>query len=158
MRTNLRQAPAEGAPADTQQQPVVAFKYPWWCGWTFTTSYKLKRHLQSHDKLRPLWLPSRGCGKSFTTVYNLNTHEETCEQENSFKCEVCEETFPTQAKLRRPPAQSPSLRGPAVCVSSCKKTFITVSALFPITAPTSGNRNSFPVPFLCSKQYDKACN
>lgn len=36
------------------------------CGWT--TSYKLKRHLQSHDKLRPFGCPAEGCGKSFTTV------------------------------------------------------------------------------------------
>uniref|UniRef100_A0A2K6EMS7 C2H2-type domain-containing protein n=1 Tax=Propithecus coquereli TaxID=379532 RepID=A0A2K6EMS7_PROCO len=69
------------------------------CGWAFTTSYKLKRHLQSHDKLRPFCCPAGGCGKKFTTVYNLKTHMKAHEQESQFKCDVCAEGFPTHARL-----------------------------------------------------------
>lgn len=129
------------------------------CGWTFTTSYKLKRHLQSHDKLRPFGCPAEGCGKSFTTVYNLKAHMKGHEQENSFKCEVCEESFPTQAKLSAHQRSHFEPERPYQCAfSSCKKTFITVSALFSHNRAHFREQELFSCSFPgCSKQYDKAC-
>ncbi|XP_012520700.1 PREDICTED: zinc finger X-linked protein ZXDB-like [Propithecus coquereli] len=129
------------------------------CGWTFTTSYKLKRHLQSHDKLRPFGCPAEGCGKSFTTVYNLKAHMKGHEQENSFKCEVCEESFPTQAKLSAHQRSHFEPERPYQCAfSGCKKTFITVSALFSHNRAHFREQELFSCSFPgCSKQYDKAC-
>ncbi|XP_008824674.1 zinc finger X-linked protein ZXDB, partial [Nannospalax galili] len=129
------------------------------CGWTFTTSYKLKRHLQSHDKLRPFGCPVEGCGKSFTTVYNLKAHMKGHEQENSFKCEVCEESFPTQAKLSTHQRSHFEPERPYQCAfSGCKKTFITVSALFSHNRAHFREQELFSCSFPgCSKQYDKAC-
>ncbi|KAB1253619.1 Zinc finger X-linked protein ZXDB [Camelus dromedarius] len=134
------QAPAKGAPADAQQQPGPGpFKCPLGgCGWTFTPPTSSK-HLQG------LWQ------ELHHLVYNLKAHEGPRAGEELFKCEVCEETFPTQAKLTL------SERPYQCAVFCCKKTLYTVSACFLITAPTSGNRTlscSFPG---CSKQYDKAC-
>ncbi|XP_077002768.1 zinc finger X-linked protein ZXDB [Tamandua tetradactyla] len=129
------------------------------CGWTFTTSYKLKRHLQSHDKLRPFGCPAEGCGKSFTTVYNLKAHMKGHEQENSFKCEVCEESFPTQAKLSTHHRSHFEPERPYQCAfSGCKKTFITVSALFSHNRAHFREQELFSCSFPgCNKQYDKAC-
>ncbi|XP_036082868.1 zinc finger X-linked protein ZXDB-like isoform X1 [Rousettus aegyptiacus] len=129
------------------------------CGWTFTTSYKLKRHLQSHDKLRPFGCPAEGCGKSFTTVYNLKAHMKGHEQENSFKCEVCEESFATQAKLSAHQRSHFEPERPYQCAfSGCKKTFITVSALFSHNRAHFREQELFSCSFPgCSKQYDKAC-
>ncbi|KAK1337637.1 hypothetical protein QTO34_002270 [Cnephaeus nilssonii] len=155
------------------------------CGWAFTTSYKLKRHLQSHDKLRPFGCPVGGCGKKFTTVYNLKAHMKGHEQENLFKCEVCTERFPTQAKLsshqrshfepERPyKCDFPGNPGPAGGCGGwrvpgpqghiqrlgvgCEKTFITVSALFSHNRAHFREQELFSCSFPgCSKQYDKAC-
>lgn len=69
------------------------------CVWSFTTLYKLKRHLQSHGKQRPFSCDAPGCGKCFTTVYNLKAHLKTHEQENLFRCDACGEAFPTATKL-----------------------------------------------------------
>uniref|UniRef100_A0A4W6DRP0 C2H2-type domain-containing protein n=1 Tax=Lates calcarifer TaxID=8187 RepID=A0A4W6DRP0_LATCA len=69
------------------------------CGWAFATSYKLKRHLQSHDKQRPHTCNFEGCGRRFTTVYNLKAHVKVHEHDNSFICEICSERFRSVIKL-----------------------------------------------------------
>ncbi|XP_054579790.1 zinc finger protein ZXDC isoform X1 [Eptesicus fuscus] len=129
------------------------------CGWAFTTSYKLKRHLQSHDKLRPFGCPVGGCGKKFTTVYNLKAHMKGHEQENLFKCEVCTERFPTQAKLSSHQRSHFEPERPYKCdFPGCEKTFITVSALFSHNRAHFREQELFSCSFPgCSKQYDKAC-
>ncbi|XP_045705573.1 zinc finger protein ZXDC isoform X2 [Phyllostomus hastatus] len=129
------------------------------CGWAFTTSYKLKRHLQSHDKLRPFGCPVGGCGKKFTTVYNLKAHMKAHEQENLFKCEVCAERFPTQAKLSSHQRSHFEPERPYKCdFPGCEKTFITVSALFSHNRAHFREQELFSCSFPgCSKQYDKAC-
>ncbi|XP_036100148.1 zinc finger protein ZXDC isoform X2 [Molossus molossus] len=129
------------------------------CGWAFTTSYKLKRHLQSHDKLRPFGCPVGGCGKKFTTVYNLKAHMKGHEQENLFKCEVCAERFPTQAKLSSHQRSHFEPERPYKCdFPGCEKTFITVSALFSHNRAHFREQELFSCSFPgCSKQYDKAC-
>lgn len=100
-----------------------------------------------------------GCGKSFTTVYNLKAHMKGHEQENSFKCEVCEESFPTQAKLSTHQRSHFEPERPYQCAfSGCKKTFITVSALFSHNRAHFREQELFACSFPgCSKQYDKAC-
>nr|KAF6359379.1 ZXD family zinc finger C [Pipistrellus kuhlii] len=129
------------------------------CGWAFTTSYKLKRHLQSHDKLRPFGCPAPGCGKSFTTVYNLKAHMKGHEQESSFRCDVCEDRFPTQAKLSAHQRSHFEPERPYKCdFPGCEKTFITVSALFSHNRAHFREQELFSCSFPgCSKQYDKAC-
>ncbi|XP_066209662.1 zinc finger protein ZXDC isoform X1 [Saccopteryx leptura] len=129
------------------------------CGWAFTTSYKLKRHLQSHDKLRPFGCPVDGCGKKFTTVYNLKAHMKGHEQENLFKCEVCAERFPTQAKLSSHQRSHFEPERPYKCdFPGCEKTFITVSALFSHNRAHFREQELFSCSFPgCNKQYDKAC-
>ncbi|KAK0143196.1 Zinc finger protein ZXDC [Merluccius polli] len=154
------------------------------CGWAFTTSYKLKRHLQSHDKQRPHTCQFEGCGRRFTTVYNLKAHIKVHDQENAFVCEVCSERFRSATRLTnhqkvhfeppRPhkcdfPGKIQKLFfgiGPSTHHDTeiglftlwCEKTFITFSALF------SHNRTHFREAghFTCSypgcdKMYDKAC-
>nr|XP_010948281.1 PREDICTED: zinc finger X-linked protein ZXDB-like [Camelus bactrianus] len=81
------------------------------------------------------------------------------EQENSFKCEVCEETFPTQAKLSAHQRSHFEPERPYQCAfSGCKKTFITVSALFSHNRAHFREQELFSCSFPgCSKQYDKAC-
>lgn len=69
------------------------------CGWAFATSYKLKRHLQSHDKQRPHTCEFEGCGRRFTTVYNLKAHIKVHEQDNAFICEVCNDKFRSATRL-----------------------------------------------------------
>ncbi|XP_040103192.1 zinc finger protein ZXDC [Oryx dammah] len=129
------------------------------CGWAFTTSYKLKRHLQSHDKLRPFGCPVGGCGKKFTTVYNLKAHMKAHEQESLFKCEVCAERFPTHAKLSSHQRSHFEPERPYKCdFPGCEKTFITVSALFSHNRAHFREQELFSCSFPgCSKQYDKAC-
>ncbi|XP_004702365.2 zinc finger protein ZXDC [Echinops telfairi] len=129
------------------------------CGWAFTTSYKLKRHLQSHDKLRPFSCPVGACGKKFTTVYNLKAHMKGHEQENLFKCEVCAERFPTHAKLSSHQRSHFEPERPYKCdFPGCEKTFITVSALFSHNRAHFREQELFSCSFPgCSKQYDKAC-
>nr|XP_014584391.1 zinc finger X-linked protein ZXDB [Equus caballus] len=81
------------------------------------------------------------------------------EQENSFKCEVCEESFPTQAKLSAHQRSHFEPERPYQCAfSGCKKTFITVSALFSHNRAHFREQELFSCSFPgCSKQYDKAC-
>ncbi|XP_011825738.1 PREDICTED: zinc finger X-linked protein ZXDB-like [Mandrillus leucophaeus] len=81
------------------------------------------------------------------------------EQENSFKCEVCGESFPTQAKLSAHQRSHFEPERPYQCAfSGCKKTFITVSALFSHNRAHFREQELFSCSFPgCSKQYDKAC-
>lgn len=69
------------------------------CGWAFATSYKLKRHLRSHDKQRPHTCQFEGCGRRFTTVYNLKAHVKVHDQEKAFICEICSERFRSATRL-----------------------------------------------------------
>lgn len=69
------------------------------CAWSFATAYKLRRHLHSHDKLRPFACAAPGCAKRFTTVYNLRAHSRAHEQEAAHKCEACGQRFPSAARL-----------------------------------------------------------
>eukprot|EP00069_Balaena_mysticetus_P009360 bmy_20168T0 len=119
----------------------------------------LKRHLQSHDKLRPFGCPVGGCGKKFTTVYNLRAHMKGHEQESLFKCEVCAERFPTHAKLSSHQRSHFEPERPYKCdFPGCEKTFITVSALFSHNRAHFREQELFSCSFPgCSKQYDKAC-
>ncbi|XP_041744656.1 zinc finger protein ZXDC isoform X1 [Coregonus clupeaformis] len=129
------------------------------CSWAFTTSYKLKRHLQSHDKVRPHKCEWEGCGRRFTTVYNLKAHVKQHDQENSFVCEICSERFRSATRLTNHQRAHFEPERPHKCeFPGCEKTFITYSALF------SHNRTHFRETgqFICTypgcdKFYDKAC-
>ncbi|XP_060925552.1 zinc finger protein ZXDC [Limanda limanda] len=129
------------------------------CGWAFATSYKLKRHHQSHDKQRPHTCQFEGCGRRFTTVYNLKAHVKVHEHDNSFICEICSERFRSAARLTNHQRVHFEPQRPHKCeFPGCEKTFITFSALF------SHNRTHFRETghFTCSypgcdKTYDKAC-
>ncbi|XP_075039760.1 zinc finger X-linked protein ZXDA-like isoform X2 [Mixophyes fleayi] len=129
------------------------------CGWSFTTLYKLKRHLQSHDKRRPFPCDAPGCGKSFTTVYNLKAHLKAHEQENLFRCEACGESFPTATKLSAHRRAHFEPERPYKCeFHGCDKTFITVTALFSHHRAHVREQEQFICSFPgCNKQYDKAC-
>ncbi|KAM5148299.1 zinc finger protein ZXDC isoform 2-T2 [Mantella aurantiaca] len=129
------------------------------CGWSFTTLYKLKRHLQSHDKRRPFACETPGCGKSFTTVYNLKAHLKAHEQENLFRCEACAEAFPTATKLAAHRRTHFEPERPYKCeFQGCDKTFITVTALFSHHRAHVREQEQFVCSFPgCNKQYDKAC-
>ncbi|CAH2312060.1 zinc finger ZXDC [Pelobates cultripes] len=129
------------------------------CGWSFTTLYKLKRHLQSHDKQRPFSCNVLGCGKSFTTVYNLKAHLKAHEQENSFRCETCSESFPTSTKLSAHRRTHFEPERPYKCeFPGCDKTFITVTALFSHHRAHVREQEQYVCSFPgCNKQYDKAC-
>ncbi|TRY66701.1 hypothetical protein DNTS_011629 [Danionella cerebrum] len=129
------------------------------CEWSFTTSYKLNRHLQSHDKVRPYKCEWENCGRRFTTVYNLKAHARAHDEENTFVCEVCSERFRTATKLGNHQRMHFEPERPHKCeFPGCEKTFITFSALF------SHNRTHFreTAQFTCTypgcaKRYDKAC-
>ncbi|KAE8612190.1 hypothetical protein XENTR_v10012757 [Xenopus tropicalis] len=129
------------------------------CGWSFTTLYKLKRHLQSHDKQRPFSCDVPGCGKSFTTVYNLKAHLKAHEQENLFRCDTCGESFPTATKLSGHRRMHFEPERPYKCeFPGCDKTFITVTALFSHHRAHVREQEQFICSFPgCNKQYDKAC-
>ncbi|KAM6126522.1 LOW QUALITY PROTEIN: zinc finger protein ZXDC [Phoenicopterus ruber ruber] len=128
------------------------------CAWSFATAYKLRRHLHSHDKLRPFACAAPGCAKRFTTVYNLRAHSRAHEQEAAHKCEACGQRFPRAARLaahRRRSHLEPER--PYRCdFPGCERTFITVSVF-------SHNRHfreqeQFSCSSrACNKQYDKAC-
>ncbi|XP_016052802.1 PREDICTED: zinc finger protein ZXDC isoform X2 [Miniopterus natalensis] len=81
------------------------------------------------------------------------------EQENLFKCEVCAERFPTQAKLSSHQRSHFEPERPYKCdFPGCEKTFITVSALFSHNRAHFREQELFSCSFPgCSKQYDKAC-
>ncbi|XP_071984896.1 zinc finger protein ZXDC [Engystomops pustulosus] len=129
------------------------------CGWTFTTLYKLKRHLQSHDKQRPFPCDAPGCGKSFTTIYNLKAHLKAHEQENLFRCGACAEAFPTATKLSAHRRTHFEPERPYKCeFNGCDKTFITVTALFSHHRAHVREQEQFFCSFPgCNKKYDKAC-
>ncbi|XP_053576823.1 zinc finger protein ZXDC [Bombina bombina] len=129
------------------------------CGWSFTTLYKLKRHLQSHDKQRPFSCTVTGCSKSFTTVYNLKAHLKAHEQENMFRCDTCGESFPTATKLGAHQRTHFEPERPYTCeFPGCDKTFITVTALFSHHRAHVREQEQFVCNFPgCNKQYDKAC-
>ncbi|XP_063797260.1 zinc finger protein ZXDC isoform X2 [Pseudophryne corroboree] len=129
------------------------------CGWSFTTLYKLKRHLQSHDKQRPFPCETPGCGKSFTTVYNLKAHLKAHEMENQFRCEACGDSFPTATKLGAHRRAHFEPERPYKCeFHGCDKTFITVTALFSHHRAHVREQELFTCSFPgCNKQYDKAC-
>ncbi|XP_075430714.1 zinc finger protein ZXDC-like isoform X2 [Ascaphus truei] len=129
------------------------------CGWSFTTLYKLKRHLQSHDKRRPFSCDVPGCGKCFTTVYNLKAHLRAHEQESVFRCDTCGERCPTAAKLGTHLRTHFEPERPYKCeFPGCDKTFITVTALFSHHRAHVREQEQFICSFPgCNKQYDKAC-
>ncbi|XP_053325348.1 zinc finger protein ZXDC [Spea bombifrons] len=125
------------------------------CGWSFTTLYKLKRHLQSHDKQRPFSCEVEGCGKSFTTVYNLKAHHKAHEEKN--RCDG--ESFPADAKRASRRRTHFEPERPYKCeFPGCGKTFITVTALFSHHRAHVREQDPFVCSFPgCNKQYDKAC-
>ncbi|XP_018114557.1 zinc finger protein ZXDC isoform X1 [Xenopus laevis] len=129
------------------------------CGWAFTTLYKLKRHVQTHDKQRPFSCDVPGCAKSFTTVYNLKAHLKAHEQENLFRCDTCGETFSASTKLSAHRRIHFEPERPYKCeFSGCDKTFITVTALFSHHRAHVREQEQFFCSFPgCNKQYDKAC-
>ncbi|KAM9326923.1 zinc finger protein ZXDC-like [Gastrophryne carolinensis] len=129
------------------------------CAWSFTTLYKLRRHLQSHDKRRPYPCEVPGCTKSFTTIYNLKAHLKAHEQENLFRCEACGEAFPTPTKLAAHRRTHYEPERPYKCeFAGCSKSFITVTALFSHHRAHVREQEQFVCSFPgCNKQYDKAC-
>ncbi|XP_072276627.1 zinc finger protein ZXDC isoform X2 [Pyxicephalus adspersus] len=129
------------------------------CGWTFTTLYRLRRHLQSHDKQRPFTCEVPGCSKRFTTAYNLKGHLKAHEQENLFRCESCGKSFPTAPKLGAHRRTHFKPERPYKCeFEGCDKTFITVTALFSHHRAHVREPEQFVCSFPgCNKQYDKAC-
>ncbi|KAG9473117.1 hypothetical protein GDO78_014328 [Eleutherodactylus coqui] len=129
------------------------------CGWSFTTLYKLKRHLQSHEKQRPFSCDTPGCGKSFTTIFNLKAHLKAHKQENLFRCDTCGEAFPNATKLSAHRRTHFEPERPYKCeFNGCDKTFITVTALFSHHRAHVREQEQFICSFPgCNKQYDKAC-
>ncbi|XP_069592364.1 zinc finger protein ZXDC isoform X2 [Ranitomeya imitator] len=129
------------------------------CDWSFTTLYKLKRHLQSHDKQRPFSCDALGCGKRFTTVYNLKAHLRAHEQENLYRCDSCGEAFNTTTKLSAHRRTHFEPDRPYKCeFNGCDKSFITVTALFSHHRAHVREQEQFICSFPgCNKQYDKAC-
>ncbi|KAM8930214.1 zinc finger protein ZXDC [Pelodytes ibericus] len=127
------------------------------CGWSFTTLYKLNRHVQSHDKQRPYSCPA--CAKSFTTVYNLRAHLRAHQQENLFRCDACADSFPTASKLSSHRRTHFEPERPYKCeFPGCDKTFITVTALFSHHRAHIREQEQFVCSYPgCDKQYDKAC-
>ncbi|XP_047203498.1 zinc finger protein ZXDC isoform X3 [Girardinichthys multiradiatus] len=129
------------------------------CGWAFATSYKLKRHLQSHDKQRPHTCEFEGCGRRFTTVYNLKAHVKVHEQDNAFICEVCNEKFRSATRLTNHQRVHFAPQRPHKCeFPGCEKTFITFSALFSHNRTHFRETGQFTCSYPgCEKTYDKAC-
>ncbi|XP_069544336.1 zinc finger protein ZXDC [Brachyistius frenatus] len=129
------------------------------CGWAFATSYKLKRHLQSHDKQRPHGCQFEGCGRRFTTVYNLKAHVKVHEQDNAFICEICSERFRSANRLTNHQRVHFEPQRPHKCeFPGCEKTFITFSALFSHNRTHFRETGHFTCTYPgCDKTYDKAC-
>lgn len=129
------------------------------CGWAFATSYKLKRHLQSHDKQRPHSCEFEGCGRRFTTVYNLKAHIKVHEQDDAFVCEVCNDKFRSATRLSNHQRVHFAPQRPHKCeFPGCEKTFITFSALFSHNRTHFRETGQFPCTYPgCDKMYDKAC-
>ncbi|XP_028853359.1 zinc finger protein ZXDC isoform X2 [Denticeps clupeoides] len=129
------------------------------CGWSFTTSYKLKRHLQSHDKLRPFRCEWENCGRHFTTVYNLKAHAKAHDRENTFACEICSERFRSATRLANHQRTHFEPERQYKCeFPGCEKTFITFSALFSHNRFHFRETGQFTCTFPgCDKRYDKAC-
>ncbi|XP_037534616.1 zinc finger protein ZXDC [Nematolebias whitei] len=129
------------------------------CGWAFATSYKLKRHLQSHNKQRPHTCQFQGCGRRFTTVYNLKAHLKVHEQDKAFICDICNEKFRSTTRLTNHQRVHFEPQRPHKCeFPGCEKTFITFSALFSHNRTHFRETGHFACTFPgCHKTYDKAC-
>ncbi|XP_076012614.1 zinc finger protein ZXDC [Genypterus blacodes] len=129
------------------------------CGWAFATSYKLKRHLRSHEKQRPHTCQFEGCGRRFTTVYNLKAHVKVHDQEKAFICEICNERFRSATRLTNHQRVHFEPQRPHKCeFPGCEKTFITFSALYSHNRTHFKETGQFCCTFPgCDKTYDKAC-
>uniref|UniRef100_A0A8C4QPD0 Transcription factor IIIA n=1 Tax=Eptatretus burgeri TaxID=7764 RepID=A0A8C4QPD0_EPTBU len=137
-----------------------AFQCPYtWCTWSFSTGYKLRRHVVAHEKQRPFLCDLAGCGKRFSTVYNLRAHTKAHLLERTHVCDVCAMAFHTQAKLtnHRRVHEEPLLGFKCEWVD-CDKAFSTASSL----SRHARSHEREPEVFCCSvpgcgKVYDRAC-
>uniref|UniRef100_UPI00358EB110 zinc finger protein ZXDC-like isoform X2 n=1 Tax=Myxine glutinosa TaxID=7769 RepID=UPI00358EB110 len=137
-----------------------AFQCPYtWCTWSFSTGYKLRRHVVAHEKQRPFVCDLAGCGKRFSTVYNLRAHTKAHLVERAHVCDVCAMAFHTQAKLtNHQRVHEEPLLGFKCEWVDCDKAFATASSLSRHTR----SHEREPEVFCCSvpgcgKVYDRAC-
>ncbi|XP_062511073.1 zinc finger protein 224-like isoform X2 [Corticium candelabrum] len=128
------------------------------CSSSFSTSYKLKRHSQSHTRLQSYHCVHDGCSKTFAMPYNLTAHikekHEGVERTRkhitrpaSLHCQLpgCNKSFDRVSKLIEH-SRTHSREKPFHCdVEGCGKSFCSASKLRRHSHVHSNER-----PFLCS--------
>ncbi|KAI9139729.1 hypothetical protein BKA69DRAFT_1016049, partial [Paraphysoderma sedebokerense] len=70
------------------------------CFNVYSKAHNLKRHLYSHNGLRPYKCKFPGCDKSYTSADRLGTHINTHTEIRPHKCRFCEKSF-VHPKSRR---------------------------------------------------------
>lgn len=68
------------------------------CSQKFFTSQTLKKHMNSHIKVRNVGCEL--CGKMYKTEHDLRKHKNFVHSEKAYECPVCEKTFGTNQNMR----------------------------------------------------------
>ncbi|XP_032811278.1 uncharacterized protein LOC116942922 [Petromyzon marinus] len=68
------------------------------CGWSYSHTSNLKRHLRTHTGERPY--RCNVCGKTFSQSCHMRSHKRTHTGERPYRCDVCGKTFTRSTMLR----------------------------------------------------------
>nr|NP_001122369.1 zinc finger protein ZF(C2H2)-151 [Ciona intestinalis]FAA00227.1 TPA: zinc finger protein [Ciona intestinalis] len=124
------------------------------CKWSFSTPYKLKRHISSHLKQKSFFCDFPGCNKSFMNNYNLKAHLRThTEVIPELICKTCGVEQPNKRQLeaheRKEHNAAPKLKCP-----HCPLMFHTQAGVMSHKRVHKPKTQQYPCP-LCDKVYTK---